>query len=165
MKKSNVFLSILILVISACGGSNSSGSKDPAKRAVKNVDDLANTIKHFENECPQINGSYCTQPSAGEYECVYLELKYNELAEALELTSHYPSVIINGDVWNRNINGEESRAIGWCENNTVTAYGENEEGHYVFLELKSSNGSKVKMYEEYKNEEGTGKHSATYSLD
>ena len=40
MKKSNVFLSILILVISACGGSNSSGSKDPAKRAVKNVDEI-----------------------------------------------------------------------------------------------------------------------------
>ncbi len=165
MKAPKFALMALILVVSACGGSNSSGSKDPAKRAVKSVDDLANTVKHFDNECPQIKGTYCTQPSAGEYECVYLELKYNESAEALELTSHYPSVIIDGDVWNRNFNGEQSRAIGWGKDNTVTAYGENEKGHYVYLELKSTNGSEVELYEEYKNEEGTGKDSGLYILD
>ena len=50
MKAPKFALMALILVVSACGGSNSSGSKDPAKRAVKSVDDLANTVKHFDNE-------------------------------------------------------------------------------------------------------------------
>ncbi|MBI99711.1 MAG: hypothetical protein CME67_00655 [Halobacteriovoraceae bacterium] len=163
MKKSNVFLSILILVISACGGSNSSGSKDPAKRTVKNVDQYAKSVKHFENECPTIKGTYCMS-SGQSSTCVYLELKYDDFDD-LELISHYPTTIIDGEVWNQNINGEESRAIGWCKDNTVTAYGENEKGHYVYLELKSTNGSEVELYEEYKNEEGTGKDSGLYILD
>lgn len=151
--------------ISVDGGDSSSGSK----AGVKQLQNLAKDLNHFEDECPVLEGQYLTVWERDEYgtpiayTTIYARSFVNAEGVNMMEAADNMEIIIDGKVHTTSYEGKTVTYVGGCENgklNVVSATGRD------FSEITyETNGTTLYFSAKGRDSEGNYDESLEAELD